>query len=212
MKNNILILLGFVTIVFLHASCGRGTNASDTYYNKYLGKLPGIAKKYTEKIDKKKKDLKECTDFEESFKLSKELELLDDEVDKAIDEYLASNPITNVPFEQKADYQFKIKEVWIESASDYRINFKAKVTITEDIKNDWGYPPGFAKNFFAYIIAVDKEGKSLTRKHGVMMNYTRNPFKAGMEVEMYGSLDGTADLINFEKLVFVSKESLENPK
>ena len=65
MKNNILILLGFVTIAFFHASCDGGTNASDTYYNKYLGELPGIAKKYTEKIDKKKKDLKECTDFEE---------------------------------------------------------------------------------------------------------------------------------------------------
>lgn len=211
MKNNILILLGFVTIAFLHASCDGGTNASDTYYNKYLGKLPGIAKKYTEKIDKKKKDLKECTDFEESFKLSKELELLDDEVDKAIDEYLASNPITNVPFEQKADYQFKIKEVWIESASSYRINFKAKVTITEDIRNNWGNPPGFAKWFFAYVQAVDKEGNSLTKRPGVFGS-RRGPFKADMEVEMDGDLVRPADLINFKKLIFISREEYDKLK
>jgi len=40
-----------------------------------------------------------------------------------------------------------------------------------------------------------------------MMNYNvRGPFKANMEIEMAGSLDGPADMVNFEKLVFVSTE------
>ena len=41
MRTNILILVGFVTIMFLLAGCGGGT-----INNEYLGKLPGIAKKY----------------------------------------------------------------------------------------------------------------------------------------------------------------------
>jgi hypothetical protein len=198
MRTNILILVGFVTIMFLLAGCGGGT-----INNEYLGKLPGIAKKYAEKIDEKKKNLKECTDMQKSFELNREIELLGDEADKSIAEYMASNPIPDVPFEQKADYQFKIKELSIENASDSRIHLKAKVTITEDIKSKWG---GFEKNFFAFVQAVDKEGKSLTRQHGVMMNYSKGPFKAGMEVEMSGSIDGPADLVTFEKMVFVAKK------
>ncbi len=96
MRTNILTLVGFVTIMFLLAGCGGGTSN-----NEYLGKLPGIAKKYAEKIDKKKKDLKECTDMQKSFKLHKELELLGDEADKSIAEYMASNPVPKVPFEKR---------------------------------------------------------------------------------------------------------------
>lgn len=201
MKNNILILLAFVISAFFLANCGGGTSA-----NEYLGELPGIAKEYTEKIAKMKNELKECTELEEAFKLKKETKLLGEEADKTIEEYLTSNPITNLPFEQKADYQFSIKKVAVENASDSRIKFIAKVTITEDIRNNFGNPPGFANTFFAYIQAVDKEGNSLTRRKGVMAPWGRGPFKAGMEVDIHGSLDGPADLVNFEKLVFISQE------
>lgn len=207
MKNKILILFAFVISAFFLANCGGGTST-----NEYLGELPGIAKEYTEKIAKMEKDIKECTDLGEAFKLTKEKKLLGDEADKAVEEYLTSNPITDLPFEQKADYQFSIKEIAVESVSDSRINFKAKVTIKEDIRNNFGTPPGFANTFFAYIKAVDKEGNSLTRKFGVTGPWGRGPFKADMVVDIHGSLDGPADLANFDKLVFVSKEEYNKQK
>jgi len=201
-----LTIIG-ISVLLLLVGCGGETSS-----NEYLGKLPGMAKEYSEEIDGLKKDLKESTDMAESFSLDKEIDLLEEESDRAIEEYLASNPITDIPFEQQGDYQFTVKELSIhpEYSSDAsRLQFIAKVTITEDIKKSFG----FARDFFAYIKAVDKEGKSLTRRYGVMMNYNnRGPFKADMEVEMYGSLDGPADMVTFEKLVFVSKEEYEKVK
>ncbi|RKY90966.1 MAG: hypothetical protein DRQ01_08405 [Ignavibacteriae bacterium] len=201
-----LTIIG-ISVLLLLVGCGGETSS-----NEYLGKLPGIAKEYSEDIDGLKKDLKESTDMAESFSLDKEIDLLEEESDKAIEEYLASNPSTDIPFEQQGDYQFTVKEVSVHpkySSSASRLQFIAKVTITEDIKKSFG----FARDFFAYIKSVDKEGKSLTRRYGVMMNYNnRGPFKANMEVEMAGSLDGPADMVTFEKLVFVSKEEYEKQK
>lgn len=206
-----LTIIG-ISVILLLADCGDGSGGGSSS-NKYLGKLPGIAKDYVDQIDGLKKDLKESTDREESFSLDKEIDLLEEEGENTIIEYLASNPIKNLPFEQKADYGFTIKEVSVHpkySSSASRLQLIAKVTFNEDLLNEYG---GFTSNFFAYVIAVDKEGNSLTRKHGVMMNYNiKGPFKANMEAEAYGSLDGPADLVNFEKFVFVSKEELEKKK
>ncbi len=200
-----------ISVLFLLVSCGEGGSGGTS--NKYLGQLPGIAKQYIEEIDDLKKDLKESTDMEEAFSLDKEIDLLEEESDKAIEEYLVNNPITNIPFEQQGDYKFTIKEVSVHpeyNSSASRLQFIAKITITEDIKSKYG---NLSRDIFAYIKAVDKEGKSLTSRYGVMMNYnSRGPFKANMEVEMAGSLDGPADMVNFEKLVFVSLEEYEKQK
>lgn len=214
--KNLLLKTGLtiigIGVVLLLVCCGDGSGGGSSS-NQYLGKLPGIAKNYVDRIDGLKKDLEESTDMEESFSLSKEIKLLKKEANKAIEEYVANNQITNIPFEQKVDYKFTIKEVSVHpeyTSSASRLQLIGKVDITEDIKNEYG---GFEKNFFAYIKAVDKEGNSLTSGYGVMMNYNnRGPFKANMEVEMYGSLDGPADMINFEKIVFVSKEEYSNNK
>jgi len=123
-----------ICVLFLLACCGDGSSSGAD--NKYLGKLPGIAKQYSEEIDGLKKDLKESADMEEAFSLDKEIDLLEEESDKAIEEYLASNPIINIPFEQQGDYKFTIKDVSIHPkypSSASRIQFLAKVTINEDI-------------------------------------------------------------------------------
>lgn len=213
--KNLIQKTGFtiigVSVLFLLLSCGDGGSGAAS--NEYLGDLPGIAKKYSEEIDGLKKDLKESTDMEESFELDKEIDLLEEKSDKAIEEYLANNPITKIPFEQQGDYQFTITDVSIHPeypSSASRIQFLAKVTINEDIVSKYGNP---SRDFFAYMKAVDKEGKSLTKRYGVMMNYNvRGPFTENMEVEAYGSLDGPADMVNFEKLVFISKEEYEQNK
>lgn len=202
------LVMTVVIAAFLLSSCGGGGSST----NEHLSSLPSMSKNYSEKIEALKKEVKESTDIEKAMKLDKRYKELRKEADAAIKEFLEKTPISDVPFEQKADYQFKINKVWVESASFYRINYRAKVTITEDIRGDYGNPPGFKKNFFAYVKAVDKEGKSLIKKHGVFMNASPKPFKANMEVEMYGSLVGPSDLENFEKLVFITKEEYNNSK
>ncbi len=210
LQKTLLTITG-ISVLLLLAYCGDSGSGGAS--NEYLGNLPGIAKEYVDEIDGLKKDLKESTDMEESFSLDKEIDLLEDESDKAIEEYLAGNPITNIPFEQQGDYQFTVTEVSVHpeySSSASRLQFIAKLTVTEDIKGEYG---NFTSDIFAYIKAVDKEGKSLTKRYGVMMNYNvRGPFKANMDVEMAGSLDGPADMVTFEKLVFVSKEEYDKQK
>ena len=203
--NSLAFLFSGIIIAFFLSGCG-GSSSSGTSSNQYLGKLPGIAKKYKEEIGNKKKELQASTDLEKAFKLSKEAKILAKEAGEKIAEYLAGHPILNIPFEQKPDDRFKIKKVRVERASKSRIHFIANVLITKDILNSWGNPPGFSNHFFAYVKAVNKEGNSLTRRYGVFGSRVRGPFKANMETELYGSLDGPADLVNFDKLVFISKE------
>lgn len=191
-----------LSIIFLLANCGGGTSS-----NEYLGKLPGIAKKYTEKIDKKEKELKECTDMGKAFKLDNEVKSLEDEADKAIEECLANNPLNALPFEQKADYPFTIQEVSVNttnSSSISRLQLILKVNIDEDIKYTI---------LFAYINAVDKEGNSLIKRPGVFSSGFRNQdFTKGMEYEFTGSIDDVKNLGKFEKFIFISSEEYNKLK
>jgi len=197
-----------LSIIFLLANCGGGTST-----NEYLGKLPGIAKNYTEKIDKKEKELKECTDMGKAFKLDNEVKSLGDEADKAIEEYLAKNPLNALPFEQKADYPFTIQEVSVNtknSSSISRLQLITKVKINQDIKNEYG---GFKKTIFAYIIAADKEGNSLIKRPGVLSSgFKSQEFKKGMDFKLEGSIDGVKNLVKFEKFVFISNEEYNKLK
>ncbi len=200
--KSLVFLFSEIILAFFLLGCGE----SSTHTNQYLGQLPGIAKKYKDKIGNKKKELQASTDLEKAFKISKETKILAKEADIKIAEYLAGHPILNIPFEQKPNNRFKIKKVRVERASKSRIHFTANVLITKDILNKWGNPPGFSNHFFAYVKAVDKEGNSLTRRYGVLGSKGRGPFKANTKAKMYGSLDGPADLANFDKLVFISKD------
>jgi len=209
MKNNNLTLLGFVTIVFLLASCDGGTSVSDTYHNKYLGKLPGIDKKYTEKIDKKKKDLKECTDFEKSFKLSKELELLKEERKTKIEEYVSANPLTKpLPFEPLSVTVYTIKDVTINKVSAGNLNIKFSLTINEDIKNKWG---GIEKILFIYYKGIDSKGNEIQNSKTVATNFKRQDLKAGIEYEAFGSWQTKAiiNMEDFAKVVEITRKEYE---
>ena len=188
-----------LSIIFLLANCGGGTST-----NEYLGKLPGIADKYTEKIDKMEKEIKGCTDMAKAFKLDAEKNELEDEADNAIKEYLTNNPLTALPYEQKANYLFTINEVSVNSSSISRLQLIMKAKIDEDIKN---------KTLFAYINAVDKEGNSLTKKPGVLSSGFRSQnFTKGKEVEFKGSIDGVKKLGKFEKFIFISRDEYNKLK
>ena len=145
--------------------------------------------------------------MQKAFKLDKEVKSLDEEADKAIKEYLASNTLNAFPYEQKADYPFTINEVLINTknnSSISRIQLIAKVTVDQDIKNKYG---GFERTIFAYITAVDKEGNILKDKPDVFSSgFTKQEFTKGKEIELTGSIDEIDKLGNFDKFIFVSKE------
>ncbi len=204
-----LMLSGLMVIYFL-SGCGGGGSAST---NISLGKLPGIAKKYSDKIDKKKKDLDECTDMEKAFKLDKEIKSLKKESDEAISEYLLNNPIGDIPFEQKAEYPFTIERVFVnteyESSSHY-LQLKVKIKVNEDILNKYG---GFEKTIFAYANPVDSEGTSLSKKSDVFSSgFGSQEFKKDMDFELMGGIQHLQNLENFDKLIFVSREEYDNPQ
>jgi len=180
-------------------SCGGGGDSIVT--NAYLGDLPSIAKNYADKLEAKEQELKMNTDLEKAFTLAKEGELLEEEAEKTIEEHLANNPIANIPYVVESEYPFTINDISVSNSSDTRINFNVKAVMTEDV----------GKNLFVYIKAIDKEGNQLTKKNGVMMEKAaRRSLKANEEVDIVGSLDGPADLVNFDKLVFISKEAYKN--
>lgn len=188
--------------IFLFASCGGGSNSIET--NEHLGDLPGIAKNYIDKMEAKKEEIKLNTDQDKAFKLHKESEILEDEAEKKVEEHLVAHPISGIPFEMKSEYPFTIKDIAVKRCSDSRIEFKANATMTKN------YP----KRLFVYIKAVDAEGNQLTRKNGVMgeSSFSKKSFKEGEEIELSGSVDGPADLVNFNKLLLVSKEEYNKRK
>jgi hypothetical protein len=201
-----LIMTGLI-LTLLVSGCGGGSGSSS---NEFLGKLPGIAKKYNDKIEKKEKDKKETTSMEKAFKLKKQIDELEDDAEKAIEDYLADNPITNVPFDQEsAGYQFTIKDISVDRSSESRITFKANIVVDEDIKNEYG---SVKRDCFTYLIAVGKDGNSLIKRPGVMMSRNNDGFLKGTEAEMKGSIDGPADLADFVKLKFLSREEYDNLK
>ena len=187
---------------FIIASCGGGSDSVVT--NEHLGDLPSIAKNYVDKMETKKQEIKLNTDQGEAFKLYKESELLEEEAEKKVEEHLVAHPISGIPFEMISKYPFTVKDISVFRCSDTRIEFKANITMTEN------HP----KRLFVYIKAVDSEGNQLTRKNGVMgeSSFTKKSFKEGEEIELSGSVDGPADLVNFDKLLLVSKEEYNKRK
>lgn len=199
------LTMSICLVSLLLISCGGGSDSVST--NEYLGDLPGISKNYLDKIDAKKVEIKENTDRDKAFKLSKELKILKDEADKTVEDYLANSPITNLPFEQKVEKPFTITDVSVHptwDTSPSRLQLMVKVTMTEDV----------SRKMFLYIKAIDKDGNQLTKKNGVLGGalFGKNTYKASQEVELSGSIDKTADLINFEKFVFISKEEYNKTK
>ncbi len=206
MKKSFLTLSGLATIVvFLLTSCGGG-GGSTTTTNEYLGKLPALEKKYYEKITEIKQEIKESSDLKGAFELSKKQEALQEERDKKIDEYIASNPLTKpLPFEALSGTPYTIKEVTVNKASAGNLNIKFSVTIDEDMKNKYG---GIEKTLFIYYKAVDSQGTDIPDSKTVATNFKRIELKKGVEYEAFGSWqsDEVSKMEDFAKIVEITKE------
>lgn len=206
MKNSKFIsTLMIFTTVFL-ISCGRG---SSTKNNEFLGELPSLEKKYAKQIDEKEKDIKECTDMNDTYKLKKEKKILKEEKKKAIAEYVAANPLDkDLPFEALADTKYTINKVVVNKATSGNLNIKFMITINENIMGKYG---SASKYLFVYFKALDSEGNYIANSTIVATNFTSMKLVTGLEYEAFGSWQNkaTQNMEDFAKIVEVTKEEYE---
>lgn len=208
MKKQSLLISTAIVFAIVITSCGGGGIGSS---NKYLGKLPGLAKKYTTEIEELEKKAEEATDMDKAFKYAKEAENLEKEADKAIEDYVAENEFNEiVPFTTLSDVKYEVKEVKVSGASIERAQFIAKVRVTDDIKNKYG---GLERYLFVYVKAVDKNGEILGEPTVFASPMGKKiELVKGAELEIKGGIKHLKDLGNLDKIVNITKEEYDNLK
>lgn len=210
MKKVRLLPISLLMIAVWLYSCG-GSGSGALVNNEFLGEYPSLEKQYVEKIEAKEQAIKESTDMDESFKLTKELELLKDEREQKVEEHVAANPLEGkeLPFEALDGTAYTIKKVSVNKASSGNLNIKFDVTINEDIKSKYG---NITKSLFIYYKAVDAQGNDIPNTTTVATNFKSEKMVAGLEYEVFGSWQTKAiiNLENFAKVVEVTKEEYDN--
>jgi hypothetical protein len=133
-KKILLVSLLIFTAVGV-ISCGGGSSSDNSSGGSQLfGELPQMAAKYQDKIDKKKDDLKKCTDLNKAFKLDKELKLLEEEADTKMNKIIANGdkPII-VPVTQEGNTEFyKVTELSVVKADVSGITVITDVEILKE--------------------------------------------------------------------------------
>lgn len=206
MKNYIISFFTFITTLFFLNGCGSESSSVD---NEFLGKLPSLEKQYYNEIQEKEKEIKECTDMDDSFTLTKELKLLKEELQGNINEYLTANPITSsLPFQGLSETKYTIKDVKVNKASAGNLNIKFLVTINEDIKNKYG---GMVKNLFIYFKAQDSKGNDIPKTTTVATNFKNQELVAGLEYEVFGTWQNksTRNMEDFAKIIEINRDGYD---
>ncbi len=205
-KLRLISGLMIITMFFLN-SCGGG--GFSTTENEFLGKLPSIEKNYAEQLDEMETKIKECTDLEKAFKLEKEKGLLKEEKEKAIEEYVAANPLNKeLPFEALAGTKYTINKVVVNKARAGNLNIKFLITINEEMRGKYG---SLEKTLFVYFKALDSEGNYIANSTTVATNFASMKLVAGTEYEAFGSWQSkaTRNMEDFAKIVEITREEYD---
>ncbi len=167
MKN--LIISALAMAVLLLASCGSGGSN-----NEFLGEFPSMTKKYLQQIDQKEKAVKECTDWDEAFKLGKELELLKDKSKEKTQEYLDAKQLkgTVLPFNTISGLPYTINKAEINIAEPGMLMVKFTIKINEDIKNT---------PLFVYYKALDSKGNEISGSKTTAIWLRPYPYHSGLQ-------------------------------
>ena len=189
-------LFTFALIIILLASCKSGLKE-----NTILGKLPSISQNYVEKIEKIKEEQKKNTDFNKAFELAKKQELLEEEANNQIKEYMQNKSQKFVlPFNQLFDKEsFIIKEVVVSEARFNDIKIEARV----EIQLDYPY------EYFAYMRFIDEENQAVDG-WAVLMS-PRNNTK-GKEVVLSGYYQKINKLLKASKVEFRSRDEYNSSR
>ncbi|NOR87540.1 MAG: hypothetical protein GQ527_08030 [Bacteroidales bacterium] len=209
MKTNKLIILlaVFLGLSLMLSSCGGSSDSE----NEYLGKLPALSDKYQGEMEEFKEKVKQATDMDDAYKYEKKYKLAKEESDQVISEYLTTHKLeTPIPFEMEVDSKYEVLDLQVKGASRTRVDLISNVRIKEDLKNKYG---GFEKYFFAYIKAVDKDGNMLGKPTVMSSSMSnREPYTAGLEVPISGSIGNLRYFGEFDKIIFITKEEYEKNK
>lgn len=191
----------FVAAAILFCSCGG--NDSSYKKNDFLGEIPSIVKNNISKVEEKEKDIKECTNMDEAFKLNKELKLLKEENKEKILKYLTSSNICgkDIPFEAIDVELFKLNQVLLDTVfTNGRVQFKFITTIKDEVS-----PQRFTP--LVYFKALDKQGNEIAGGKSVAAG-SRLDIKPGATVSATGILEGQL-LEDFAKIVQITKEEYD---
>ena len=203
MKRSYFFTLTIAAILLLFNSCGGSLSS-----NKYLGKLPAISDQYQTEIEELEEKADQATDMKKAFKYAKEAELKDDEAEKAIEEYLADFEFLEpIPYESVEDAPYSIDEVKVTGASLINLNIEIKVTLQEDLRNEYNNP---IRNLFIRLKALDSEG-NLIGSPGVLMSSMGRKFEfnKGDEVVLKGIIRNVREFSDLSKLQSISQEEYE---
>lgn len=201
--QNIKHLFLFALAIVFISSCGGSGSVSS---NEYLAKLPGLAQKYHEEITELEKELKENTDMEDDFKLRKELELKEEEAEKAIETYYEEHKaeIKPLPFEEKDDERYSIEEIKVSGATYDQLNIKAKVKVNEELRGKYG---SRTKTIFLYLMFYDSKGEPLGEWGVCASSFgNRDGFEIGKSYEMNGIIRGLHNTGDFAKVIAHDRE------
>lgn len=197
------VFLSSFMVVFSFVACGGGS----TVNNKYLGEYPSMVKNSRSRLAEKEKEVKNCTDFQRAFKLSKEQELLEEEMDKKVEEYLAVHSLEGValPFKALENPDFEVTKVVVNKAYASSLNLKFSLKVKRDIKSKYG---SIKKTLFLYFKAIDKEGNEIAKTKTVAANFKRIQMKAGIECEVFGTWKGSKIMLleNFAEVMQISEK------
>ncbi len=213
MKTLIIYSTLLIISVILLINCSSSINDTPVFVNnKYLNYLPSIAKKYTRTCKEKEKELNNCVEINEAYRLDKELKLLEREWGTKISESNKTNPFTTaLPFKTLPSINYTINQITVIRDKVYKtcIIIKFDITITKDIKNAYD---GFQKNLFIYYKTVDNKGKEIPKTTSIATNYNRDNLKSGFTFSILGQLGPLAQLENFAKINLVTQEEYNNKK
>jgi len=209
-KKNPLIISGLFVISALVISCGGNGTKSDktdrsamavsTNKGQIFEKLADIIEDYSAKIEEKEEKIKQNTDIDKAFKLSKELQLLTEEKDKKASDCISQsgNPISTAVVQEGGLDSYKISEViayqWSGTEKLARIQLKSTVE--------------FLKDFPKSMIYIQLYEESTPTNHWIMLNpppEAPNHLLAGQTYEFKGPMIPQY-LIGVTKLVAKTKE------
>jgi hypothetical protein len=204
------IILIFVILVL--STCTTAEEKLIVENNAYLNCLPSIAKKYTLMCNAKEEELNKCIDIQEAYRLDKELSLIKKEWNTKIKESSTSNPITkSLPYISQADANYIVNQITVvpDKVCKSHITIQFDITITKDIKNDYG---GFQKSLFIYYQAVDNKGKAIPQTSSLGTNFKQAELKTGFTFSISGQLGPLAKLQNFKAIKLISEKEFNKSK
>ena len=198
-------------IIFSLGLLMNNCGSSDIPNNDFLGQLPALSDMYQSKIEKIEERAKQATNINDAYKFEKIYKLTKEEADVAMSEYVIENLLNApIPFDMDDNDIYEIIEVVITEAHRSQLNIKGDALIKKDIKNKYG---GFKKYFFAYIKAIDIEGKMIGEPSVMSVSMRKgDPFIAGIRISLTGSIGNLRDFGSFEKILFISKEEYDKIK